>query len=188
MAPTKTEVPIAATRIDYRSSISFDVAESRLRSSIQKDPEWSFQTKWKEVVRSAFHNASPQAAFTSLVESTVGPHGFMHFFEVDHGAWLPLFSDQLAWKPADGKNLKAKRFILGNPLIAIGMMKCDLNAGLYAPTELFLIEEETGGCRIVYQLPSGLVAGYEGAEGELKKGALTLDEKLEMLVVDVLRD
>jgi hypothetical protein len=112
----------------------------------------------------------------------------MHFFEVDHGAWMPLFKDSLAWKPVNGRNLKAKRFILGNPLIAIGMLKWDLDAGLYAPTELLLVEEESGGCRIVYQLPSGLVAGYEDAGAELKKGAQVLDEKLEALVVDILRD
>jgi hypothetical protein len=68
------------------------------------------------------------------------------------------------------------------------MFKWNMDARLYAPPELLLVEEEGGGCRVVYQLPSGLIAGYEGVEEELKKAAQFLDEKLEALVVDILRD
>jgi len=111
----------------------------------------------------------------------------MHFIEFDHGIWLPIF-DAPTTKTADGRRLKAKRFILGNPLIAIGMLKWDLDAGLYVPVELFLVEEESGGCRVIYQEPSGLVAGFEGAGNELRKAAEGLDGKLEALVLDVLKD
>jgi hypothetical protein len=183
MTPTKTAIPIAATRITYRSSTAFETVEARLRASIQDNLK-----AWPNIVKTVSESSTPKETFTSLINSSVGPHGFKHFFEVDHGTWMPLFKDSLVWRPADGRNLQAKRFILGNPLIAIGMLKWDLDAGLYAPTELLLIEEENGGCRIVYQLPSGLVAGYEGATEELKKGALVLDGKLEALVVDILRD
>jgi hypothetical protein len=37
---------------------------------------------------------------------------------------------------------KALRVILGNPLIAITMLRHDLTAGLFAPVELLLLEEE----------------------------------------------
>jgi hypothetical protein len=60
----------------------------------------------------------------------------------------------------------------------------DLNAGLYATVELLLVEEEDG-CRVIYQLPSGLVAGHQGCSALLKREVGLLDGKLEALVRDV---
>jgi len=99
-------------------------------------------------------------AFTAATEKTVRHHGFIHFFEVYHGAWTgPIFDTPTA-KALDWRNLKPKRFILGNPLIAIGMIKCDLDMVLYAPTELFLVEGDDGESRIAYHLLGGLVADW----------------------------
>jgi len=53
--------------------------------------------------------------------------------------------------------------------------------------ELILVEEDAAGSRIVYQQPSGLIAGFEGAEEPLRQAAEELDRKLEGLVRDVLR-
>jgi hypothetical protein len=130
-----------------------------------------------KLVQSALQSTTPKDTFVSLVETEVGQHGFMYFSEINFGAWLSLFSYFLTWKPANGNVVKAKRFVLGNPLYGVPMFKWDMNAGLYAPPELMLVEEEDGGCRVVYQLPSGLIAGYEGAGEELKKAAQFVDEK-----------
>jgi hypothetical protein len=43
-------------------------------------------------------------------------------------------------------------------------------------------------CRVLYMLPSGLVAGYEGASEQLVDAAKKLDEKLEVLIRDVIQD
>jgi hypothetical protein len=99
-------------------------------------------------------------AFTAVTENTVGLHGFIHFFKVYHGAWTGTIFDTPTAKVLDWRNLKFKRFILGNPLIAIGMMKCDLGMGLYVPTELFLVEGDDGESRIAYHLLGGLVADW----------------------------
>lgn len=89
----------------------------------------------------------------------------------------------------DGSALQCKRFILGNPLIAITMLERDINAGLFVPVEVLIVEDEEGkGCRVVYMLPSGLVAGYEGASRELVEAARQLDEKLEVMIRDVTQD
>jgi hypothetical protein len=51
------------------------------------------------------------------------------------------------------------------------------------------VEDEEGvGCRVLYMLPSGLVAGYEGASEQLVDAAKKLDEKLEVLIRDVIQD
>ncbi|MCJ1470019.1 hypothetical protein MMC07_008664 [Pseudocyphellaria aurata] len=118
--------------------------------------------------------------FQEGVKAALGPSDFMFFAEFDYGNWIQLF---LPSKPR-----RCKRIVLGNPLIAITMLKHDLNAGLAVPVELLLVEDEkmeegkeTRGTRIIYQLPSALIAGLN-TNPELREAAETLDEKLEALV------
>lgn len=115
----------------------------------------------------------------------------MHFNEYDHGRWLPIFQPPTATimdVNGEKRYLKATRFILGNPSIAITMLRHDLDAGLCVPVELYLVEEAEGGVRIVWYKPTGLIAGYEGAKRELVEAAEALSGKLEALVRWVLRE
>ncbi|KAL6248440.1 hypothetical protein RBB50_004695 [Rhinocladiella similis] len=183
--PFTTQVQrVSVDRLIYRSTIPFETAESRLRSSIQKDPRWSqFQDKPRS-------RPADRESFESFITSQLGSHGFMYFNEYNHGGWLPLY-DPPTVKVLDAngetKNLRAIRFILGNPLIAITMLRHDLDAGLSVPVELYLVEEAEG-TRIVWFRPSGLVAGYEGAKDELMQAATALDSKLEQFVEWVLSE
>ena len=56
-----------------------------------------------------------------------------------------------------GIQRKALRFIIGNPTIAITMLRHDLTAGLFAPVEMILIEESDGHCSLTYVRPSSLM-------------------------------
>lgn len=57
---------------------------------------------------------------------------------------------------------KLVRWILGNPLIAITMMRHDVEAGLFAPVELLLRDHENdGGSTVVYDLSSSLTVIHE---------------------------
>lgn len=80
--------------------------------------------------------------------------------------------------------MKSKRIILGNPLIAITMLKFDSIAGLAVPVEILVREVEKNGkvgVEVVWNLPSGLIAG--DSENERLRGAAeALDRKLETLV------
>lgn len=67
------------------------------------------------------------------------------------------------------------------------MIKHDLNAELHVPVEI-LVEENMQGTSIVWQQPSGLIAGYEGAKDESRTAAEVLDKKLEELILDVLKE
>lgn len=81
-----------------------------------------------------------------------------------------------------GDGLKIQRVILGNPLIAITMLRRDVTAGLAVPVEVLVREIEKGGrTEVVYNLPSGLIAGLNRDE-ELVQAVAILDEKLEKLV------
>ena len=72
------------------------------------------------------------------------------------------------------------------------MIEHDIEAGLFAPVELLIVEDEDSvvekGCRVVYMLPSGLVAGYSEASKALTDAAMKLDEKLEKLVQYITMD
>ena len=96
--------------------------------------------------------------------------------EFNHGAWVPLFGA--------GDGLKSKRIILGNPLIAITMLKHDMTAGLAVPVELLVLEKKEGGVDLIYQLPSSLIASLNRDEN-LVSAVAELDRKLEVLVKDV---
>jgi len=117
----------------------------------------------------------------------------MYFNEFNHGAWLPWYDPPTSSVVVDAgtgekKNLQYTRFILGNPLIAITMLRHDLDAGLCVPVELALAEEVDGGVRIVWFKPASLIAGYEGAKRELVDAADVLSAKLEALIRWVLRE
>jgi uncharacterized protein (DUF302 family) len=183
MAPTRTDVPIIATRVVVRSSTNYDTALARIKSSIGTSIN---AQDWRTVVTEAYAATDKETKFTEGVSRFIGPHDLMQFFELNHGAWLPLYSPATATK-ADGSPRKSVRIVLGNPLIAITMLRHDVDAGLHVPVELLVVEEDEG-TKVVYQLPSGLIAGFEGAGEELRKAAERLDGKLETFVRYVLEE
>lgn len=186
MPPTVETELVTAPRTTYRSSISFELAESRLRSTIQRA-----QSPVTGVGLSELPVFPTQEAFAEYIGSRIGPHGFMHFAEFNHGNWLKAYYPDISRvidNEGKAKNVRAIRFILGNPLIAQTMLRHDLDAGLSVPVELLLSEEVDGSAKMVHYRPVGLIAGYEGAPEELVKAAKALDEKVEILINWILRD
>nr|GFC04478.1 hypothetical protein [Tanacetum cinerariifolium] len=76
-------------------------------------------------------------SYRAKAESLAGPSGFMLFGIIDHGGWMRKV----------GSFPRSTRVILGNPALAITMLKHDVNAGLFAPVELLLVAEPQGGSR-----------------------------------------
>jgi hypothetical protein len=96
----------------------------------------------------------------------------MLFSEVDHGGWIARF----------GIHRRLLRWILGNPLIAITMIRQDISAGLFVPIELLLAESEDGErATLTYVLPSSLIA-IEPGPSPLREAAEVPDAKFESLV------
>jgi uncharacterized protein (DUF302 family) len=114
------------------------------------------------------------AEFERLVREREGSSGFMRFFTVDHEAWAAL----------EGIHFRARLYTMGNPLIAMTMLKHEVAAGLNAPVRVMIYEDEDSGTtRFVYDLPSSLmsVLGNE----QVMSAARKLDEKLIALAVEV---
>jgi uncharacterized protein (DUF302 family) len=111
--------------------------------------------------------------YRQCIESHVGPSGFMLFGLVDHGAWITK----------TGIERKVLRVILGNPLIAITMLRHDVSAGLFAPVEMLLVDESEGRSSLTYVKPSSLMVVQPNPE--LLSAAQELDAKLAALAAKV---
>ncbi|KAL1979776.1 hypothetical protein VTN96DRAFT_5204 [Rasamsonia emersonii] len=157
-------------RITLTTSTSYDVVLDRLNKEIQPSGPASLDSL----------NASgdiTKDGFSEYFSTHVGPHGFIQFHEFDHGQWIQLFGI--------GNGLRMKRVLLGNPFVAITMLKHDLNSGLHVPVELLLKElEGRKGTEVVYVLPSSLIASVNPDE-KLQSAAKELDRKFEALATHI---
>src|SRR5215472_11434258 len=110
-------------RVRFESRRSFDDVLGSLRRLVPRSMPFEAYTAAME--REGGLNL---ASFEKVVGSQAGESGFTLFFEINHSQWLPLY----------GFQRKLLRWLLGNPLLAITMMRHDLEAGLFAPVELLL--------------------------------------------------
>jgi uncharacterized protein (DUF302 family) len=156
--------PFQGIRIEVDTLVSFDEVLSRLRGLMGA-------ARVPEVVALA-KEATTEAEYVQKVEERlVGESGFMLFHEIDHGGWLPRF----------GIKRRIVRWILGNPLFAITMIRHDITAGLFAPVEILVFEKGNGlGTTITYVRPSSLMVIEENPP--LHEAAKALDEKLDALI------
>jgi uncharacterized protein (DUF302 family) len=111
--------------------------------------------------------------FESEARKFIPESGFVIFDEIDRGAWLQRY----------GLGPKSLRWLFGNPIIAVTMIRHDPTAGLFVPIELLLNEGPGGGCMLTYVVPSSLMAIDDNAP--LLAAAKRLDDKLEALLISV---
>lgn len=160
------EIKFDGVRVRYDSAKSYDELRAALLADIGEQPV---------PINDIATSTGDWQSYQERVESHVGPSGFMLFSLVDHGAWITKA----------GIDRKALRVILGNPLIAITMLRHDVTAGLFAPVELLLLEEGSGSS-LTYVKPSSLMVVE--ANPELLSAAEQLDAKLAALAEKVVSD
>ena len=151
-------------RVVVHTSRAYDDVLAKLRSLMGAPNAGEIEALAKKPIT--------EAEFTREVEERfVGESGFMLFAEIDHGGWLPKF----------GIKQRTVRWILGNPLYAITMIRHDITAGLFAPVEL-LVTEDAGrsGTTVTYVRPSSLMVIEQNPP--LLAAAPVLDGKLLELV------
>jgi hypothetical protein len=152
-------------RIDVFTPLAFDEVLTELRGRMG--------TATPNDINAVAQEAISETEFARLVsERFVGSSGFMFFAEINHGDWLPKF----------GISRRVVRWIIGNPLLAVTMIRLDLTAGLFAPVELLITENDKSTTRITYVQPSSLMV--IGGNQPLLDAAQALDEKLATLVAD----
>ncbi|MEA3104287.1 DUF302 domain-containing protein [Caballeronia mineralivorans] len=162
-----TERGFAGVRVEVATTASFDTVLSRLR-------DLTGQATLSGVIDLAKTDISEAEYVNEVERKFVGSSGFMFFSAIDHGAWIGKF----------GIKRRTIRWILGNPLIAITMIRHDLTAGLFAPVELLLTECEGGeGYVVTYVRPSSLISINDTNPG-LKEAAVKLDSKFDALILN----
>jgi uncharacterized protein (DUF302 family) len=164
MADMRTEIAFQGLRLRFGSTKSYGELVAALLADIGDKPV---------PIDDIAVGFDSWDSYEREVRSHVGPSGFMLFASLDHGTWL---------KKA-GIDKKALRVVLGNPLIAITMLRHDVTAGLFAPVELLVTEEDDGRSAITYVAPSSLMV-VETNE-PLRAAAQALDDKLAALATKV---
>lgn len=164
MIPDVEHKPFNGVRTEVASAVGFDEVLTRLRSLMGR-------VHPSGIVALA-QSAIPEAEFVRVVQERFeGESGFMLFAEIDHGGWLPKFQI----------HRRTVRWILGNPLIAVTMIRHDITAGLFAPVEILVTEAEDGqGTLVTYLRPSSLMVIEENPP--LLAMATLLDAKLDALI------
>jgi uncharacterized protein (DUF302 family) len=158
------DIPFQGVRVRYDSAKSYDELVAALLADIGEQP----------VPIDEFPKAfKTWASYEQKVQSYVGPSGFMLFGLFNHGGWITKA----------GIDRKVLRVILGNPLIAITMLRHDVTAGLFAPVELLIADERDGRSSLTYVKPSSLMVVEPNPE--LLSAATELDTKLAALAVKV---
>ena len=157
-------IPFAGVRRRYASSKSFDDVVDAVLKDVGREPVpiddiGKLYPDWE--------------SYEHEVQSHVGPHGFMLFGSFNHGGWIAKA----------GINRKVLRLVIGNPLIAITMIRHDVTAGLFAPVELLVTEEDNGTSALTYVVPSSLMVVETNPP--LLSAAQDLDAKLTALAADV---
>lgn len=156
-------IPFAGVRVRYRSTKDFDALVAALLAEVGDQP----------VPIGDIANATDGwAAYEREIRSRTGRSGFILFATLNHGDWLAKA----------GIDRRVLRVVIGNPLIAITMMRHDVTAGLFVPVEL-LLTDEAGGAALTYVLPSSLMV-VERNEA-LSAAARELDAKLAALARSV---
>ncbi|OCB07542.1 DUF302 domain-containing protein [Mycobacterium intracellulare] len=158
-----TEITFEGVRVRYDSAKSYDDLLAALLAEIGEKPV---------PINDISTTTGDWQSYQEHVEKYVGPSGFMLFAVIDHGSWITKASI----------DRQVMRVILGNPLIAITMLRHDVNAGLFAPVEL-LIADEGQGSSLTYVKPSSLMVVEPNPE--LLSAAEQLDAKLAALAEKV---
>jgi uncharacterized protein (DUF302 family) len=158
------EIPFTGVRLKFESNKSFDEVVSSLLADVGDKPL---------LINDVAASSESWDEYKKEMESHVGPSGFSLFATIDHGAWIKKV----------GIQRKVLRLIIGNPTIAITMLRHDLTAGLFAPVELILVEEDDGHCSLTYVRPSSLMVVEKN--DALLSAARQLDSKLQALAEKV---
>jgi hypothetical protein len=155
---THTEIEVVHETVDL--PVSFGAFTSRLERLLGRfDPE----------VAGRLLSEDPPAA-AARIGAMAGDQGLMLFGTQDHGGLFAL----------RGEARNAKRYHVGNPLIAFQMTQHDIRAALYAPLTMLVYETGPGAIRVEFDRPSSLFGQF--GNRTVTDVAVGLDAKLNALI------
>jgi hypothetical protein len=163
-ATHQSTATVALVHVTIEANVSFDFFTRHLEALLGRfDPT---------LLRRA---AGDARAIESGFKALEGEEGLMLFFAQDHGALLSVA----------GAARKAKRYQIGNPLVAAQMTRLDISAGLYAPLSVLVYQVTENRIRVEFDQPSSLFGQFgNAAVTDIGRG---LDDKLQRLIGKAVR-
>jgi uncharacterized protein (DUF302 family) len=162
---TKRALEFRGVRLQIDTHLNFDEVLRQIREACGK-------SNIPQINEVAVNSHSAEEFDAEVKKRFEGLAGFMIFGEIEHTRWIAKY----------GINRRVLRIILGNPLIAITMLREDISAGLFVPVELLLVENGSGST-VHYIRPSSLMVTTENPL--LKAAAEKLDQKFDQLIATV---
>ena len=156
-----TLIPFNVERIEWTIDQSYSKTMRRVYSTLKKLSLFrvGLMLKFKQ-----------KDKFTSYINQNGGVLGLMILGSIPHGMLLSL----------SGERHRAIQLLIGNPLIALSMMKIHPEAGVYAPIRVMFSENDFGKTVITYEKPSTLFGQWN--EQIFQDTGKLLDEKMETLI------
>lgn len=161
---SQVEHSITVQHIRKGSSKPFDAVVTTFESLLGKPT--------MESIREAVETNQGEVKISAMQ----GQSGFMILGCLDMGAVIPTLRQ---------KDIRAKQYLIGNPLFADQMIRHNVEAGLYAPLRVFLFEDQKGSS-FVFDRPSTLFGQWHSLE--IDNVAQKLDRLLDNLIDAALKD
>ncbi len=105
-----------------------------------------------------------------VIASQAGPFGLMAFAKLPMGALFVL----------ESRKMRAHQYLIGNPLIALSMMRYNIRAGLYAPLRVLVHADAAGNAIVEYDQPSALFGSI--GDARIDEVGVDLDNKMAMML------
>jgi uncharacterized protein (DUF302 family) len=154
-------IPFYNERIEWIIDQSYSKTMRRIHSILKKPAlfKLGYLLRFKQAEK-----------FIAYINQNTGILGLMILGSIPHGMILGL----------SGERHRAIQLLIGNPLIALRMMKIHPEAGVYAPLRVFVHEIDHDKTLITYDKPSLLFGQWD--EQLFNDTGKLLDEKMETLI------
>ena len=155
-------IPFEGERIEWVVNQPFARTLAKLRSTLSRP-------KLLKMLIST--RVSGKSKLKAYLNSVAGESGLMILGTVPHGRLYRLLEDGPP---------RAQMFLIGNPLIALNMMRVHVESGVYAPLRLMFSEDGPNKTVITYDRPSKMFAQWQ--ESVFQQTGQILDQKMQTLI------
>ncbi|KAI0343432.1 hypothetical protein BDW22DRAFT_1169493 [Trametopsis cervina] len=174
MSVTKQTYDFTVQRVVISSSKPVKAVMAALNSELNVEKSGMFLMRLLAVAKT---RAELYQGITAMTE---GKRDFLLFAAGSQAQWMNMY---LSPEPNFRETIV---YTIGNPLSAQELLKHDMAAGLAIPLKLLLQETESGGSKILYDLPSSIILAGGQPNAELKAALDVTDRQFEALVRIVL--
>lgn len=206
---TKTE-PITAHRLTSYTTTPFATVIQRFRTLV---PQVDLRNLRSQTSAEGIRNVIESTLNQSDAYFGQYQKQFVLFYELNHSNWIHHFNTEPTastlsshtvgelskYTPVENVQHRGRgliRFIFGNPLIAAGILKEDVEAGLHVPVECMFVEtgeKNAEGTKMLVMMPGGLIdrdmnEETSETEGEaLRPKVAELEAKILKLVEELMK-